>query len=131
MTQDEAVTLRFGKAVGVDRSTGVAFAPTQSDGDAPAAALARRQASRIAELEHELARVNLAAEIARARVLEEASRRVRTDAGQRRLEHQLESVYTTRLWRYSASVRRWYARARCLLGGSPRRDIPMRPDELE
>jgi hypothetical protein len=131
VSQDEAVVLGSGHTVGVNRPPDGAAAPPRSDSDARAAALARRQASRIAELEHELARVKLAAESARARVLEEASRRARTDAERRRIEQELESIYATRLWRYSASMRRWYARARRLVGGSPRRDVPTPPDEFE
>lgn len=65
------------------------------------AARARSQATRVAELENEVARFRAAAEAARVLVLREAARRVE-------MQTELHAVHLTKLWRYSVLPRRLY-----------------------
>ncbi len=70
----------------------------------------RTQATRIAELEDELARARVAADAARALAYRESLRRVAID-------EELHAMQQTKLWRYSTEPRRVYRHVRSRLGG--------------
>ena len=68
----------------------------------------RDQATRIAELEAELAHARVAADAARALAYRESLRRVEID-------EELHAMQQTKLWRYSAEPRRVYRQVRSRL----------------
>jgi hypothetical protein len=69
----------------------------------------REQATRIAELEDELAHARIAADSARALAYRESLRRVE-------LDEELHAIRQTKLWRYSTEPRRIYRQVRSRLG---------------
>jgi hypothetical protein len=81
----------------------------------------RTQATRIAELEDELAHARVTADAARALAYRESIRRVEID-------EELHAMQQTKLWRYSAEPRRVYRQVRARLGRRNRREAKPRAD---
>lgn len=75
----------------------------------------REQATRIAELEDELAHARVAADRARALAYRESLRRVE-------LDEELHAIQQTKLWRYSSEPRRVYRQVRSRLMARDGRD---------
>jgi hypothetical protein len=87
-------------AAGAPEPAGVHLAELSEIGS-----ILREQATRIAELEDELAHARVAADGARALAYRESLRRVEID-------EELHAIHQTKLWRYSAEPRRVYRQVR-------------------